>query len=157
MLTGNHGETDWQPGVNQILETVAGSQSMLVTEPWNDGLPETSIDGLMQPDEPALHDGESGVEGSEVSTPGDALADAAASAAMGMLNTGVKAAAALEGGIGAALPAGESDREMNGVAREKEETPTAVEVPVISAAVATAAEEVRGESTETEETTSNDS
>jgi hypothetical protein len=122
----------------------------------------------VQPAEPEVQNAESvtrdweTVSGdAEISTPADALANAAASAAVGALNAGVKAATALEGGLDALSDS--PNRETNGVAdSKKDETPTAVEIPVVDAALAATAapvepaEEVRGESKKKKKTTSSD-
>lgn len=162
------GEVEWQPGSNLVLEAIAGAGSLVVSEPWEEAQPEPTAELEVQPAEPEVRSAESDtrdwetVSGdAEVSTPADALADAAASAAVGVLNAGVKAATALEGGLDAVSDS--PNRETNGVAEsKKEDTPTAVEIPVVDAALAAAAapaapaEEVRGESKKTKKTTSSD-
>jgi hypothetical protein len=168
VLSGQEGEVDWQPGLNHVLEVAAGAGSLVVSEPWEESQPEPTAELEVQPAEPEVQSAESDtrdwetVSGdAEVSTPADALADAAATAAVGALNAGVKAATALEGGLDALSDS--PNRETNGVAEsKKEETPTAVEIPVVDAALTAAsapaapAEEVRGESKKTKKTTSND-
>jgi hypothetical protein len=162
---------EWQPGPNHVLETVPGHHSLLVSEPWEKPQQSetTTIDSLIEPaDEVEVdvsEDEEKSVaddEEEEVSSPLDAVADAAASATVGALNASVKAATALEGGIAATplrnILSKESNENENVVAEDEEGIPTAtaVEIPVIDAALAATADEVRGESKETEETTSNE-
>ena len=169
MLCGQEGEVGWQPGSNHVLETAAGAGSLIVSVPWEEPQPEPTTELELQPAEPEVQPAEPEVQSAksgtrgwetvsgdpEVKTPADALADAAASAAVGALNAGVKAATALEGGLDALSDS--PNRETNGVAESKEETPTAVEIPVVDAALAAAAaEEVRGESKKKKRTTSSD-
>ena len=163
---------EWQPGPNHVLETVPGHDSLLVSEPWEKPQQSetTTNDSLIEPAdeveaEVEVSEDEKSVandEEEEVSSPLDAVADAAASATVGALNASVKAATALEGGIAATplrnILSKESNENENVVAGDEEGIPTAtaVEIPVIDAALAATAEEVRGESKETEEATSND-
>lgn len=133
---------------------------------------------VLQIDEPVVQSAESEVQSAdesdtggwelfssddEVSTPGDAVANVAASATVGALNAGVKAAHAVEGGLDAISPFNNSSSsEANGVVESQEETPTAVEIPVLDAVLAAAAEpaapakEVRGKGQKKKKTTSSD-
>lgn len=175
VLSGQKGEVEWQPGSNHILETTAGAGSLVVSEPWEEPQAEPRAELEVQPTEPEVQPAEPEVQNAEsvtrdwetvsgdaeISTPADALANAAASAAVGALNAGVKAATALEGGLDALSDS--PNRETNGVAdSKKDETPTAVEIPVVDAALAATAvpaepaEEVRGESKQKKKTTSSD-
>ncbi|KAG0617394.1 hypothetical protein M758_5G187000 [Ceratodon purpureus] len=159
VLSGQEGEVEWQPGSNLVLEATAGAGSLVVSEPWEGAQPEPTAELEVQPAEPEVQhaepelqpaepvvqsaetdtrDWETVSDDAEASSPADALADAAASAAVGALNAGVKAAKALEGGLDAVSDS--PNRETNGVAEsKKEETPTAVEIPVVDAALAAAA------------------
>lgn len=142
------------------METAAGAGALVISEPWEEPQAEPTAELEVQPAETDSGWGTDSGD-AEVRTPADALADAAATAVVGALSAGVKAATALEGGLDALSDS--PNRETNGVAEsKKEETPTAVEIPVIDAALAATAapaapaEEVRGESKKTKKTTSSD-
>lgn len=158
ILKGKEGEVKWQPGANLVLETDMESTTLSITQPWDSSLTEDRSPDEVEEGEASTTTGQK-EEKEEVSSPGDAFPDVIVSGTLSALNAGLKTVTALDERIGAILPLdehnGEEEHENNTVAEDNtrsiDKAPTAHEIPVISATLSAAAEEVRGDNKETED------
>jgi hypothetical protein len=134
------------------------STTLSITQSWDSSLTEDRSPDEVEEGEASTTTGQK-EEKEEVSSPGDAFPDVIVSGTLSALNAGLKTVTALDERIGAILPLdeqnGEEEHENNTVAQDNtrsiDKAPTAYEIPVISAALSTAAEEVRGDNKETED------